>query len=137
MIYPIEGSCQCGQVTYTLNEAPKMVVACHCTECQKLATSPFSVTAMVSSDAIEFSGELKEWSRSADSGNTNSAKFCPSCGNRIYHFNPDDLTTIKLKLKPVKMADDCIFEPTVHVWVSEKLSWYDIPEGVKIFDTQP
>lgn len=137
MKYPIKGSCQCGQVTYRLAEAPKLVLACHCTECQKLSTSPYSVTAVVATNAIEFSGELKEWSRSAESGNKNSAKFCPDCGNRVYHFNPDDESTIKLKLKPVKMTDDRIFEPTMHVWVSEKLSWYRIPEGVKVFDKQP
>lgn len=137
MEFPIKGSCQCGQLTYKLFEKPKMVLACHCTECQKLATSPFSVTAIVASSAIEFTGELKEWSRSADSGNTNTAKFCPGCGNRIYHFNPDDSDTIKLKLKPVNLTESDIFEPTAHVWVCEKLSWYQIPEGVKVFEQQP
>ncbi|MDX2464219.1 MAG: GFA family protein [Porticoccus sp.] len=137
MEYPIKGSCQCGQLTYRLFEKPKMVLACHCTECQKLSTSPYSVTAIVAKNAIEFSGELKEWSRSAESGNKNSAKFCPCCGNRIYHFNPNDESTVKLKLKPVKMTDDSIFEPTAHVWVREKLSWYRIPHGVEVFDKQP
>lgn len=135
--YPIEGSCQCGQVTYKLHEAPKMVLACHCTECQKIATGPFSVTAVIASSSIEFSGELKEWSRTAESGNKSNAKFCPNCGNRIYHFNPEDLSSVKLKLKPVNLADDEVFKPTVHIWVCEKLSWYQIPEGVKVIDKQP
>lgn len=135
--YPIEGSCQCGQVTYKLHEAPKMVLACHCTECQKIATGPFSVTAVIASSTIEFSGELKEWSRTAESGNKSNAKFCPNCGNRIYHFNPEDLSSVKLKLKPVNLADDEVFKPTVHIWVCEKLSWYQIPEGVKVIDKQP
>lgn len=137
MKYPIEGSCQCGQVTYTLHKPPKMVQACHCTECQKLSTSPFSVTAIIETDAIEFRGELKEWSRIADSGNWNVAKFCPDCGNRIYHYNPADMATVKLKLIPVKLDDDTIFEPQRHVWVQEKKSWYPLPEGVKLYDTQP
>ncbi len=114
-----------------------MVLACHCTECQKLSTSPFSVTAIVNSSAIEFVGELKEWSRVADSGNKNTAKFCYACGNRIYHFNPDDSETIKLKLKPVNLVNPEIFEPVAHVWVCEKLSWYHIPEGTKVFEKQP
>jgi len=137
MNFPIEGSCQCGQLTYKLFEKPKMVLACHCTECQKLSTSPFSVTAMVAATAIEFKGELNEWSRDSDSGNKNNAKFCPSCGNRVYHYNPADSETIKLKLKPVNLEKAEIFEPTVHVWVCEKLSWYQIPEGVKVFEKQP
>jgi len=137
MKLPIEGACQCGKVTYTLHQKPKMVFACHCTECQKLATGPFSVTAVVDADAIEFHGEMGEWSRIADSGNTNIARFCKSCGNRIYHFNPDDDATVKLKLKPVDLDDDTIFEPQAHIWVSEKLRWFQIPEDIKTFAQQP
>ncbi|RXJ72716.1 hypothetical protein CS022_13860 [Veronia nyctiphanis] len=137
MKFPINGSCQCGQATYTLYEAPKVVFACHCTECQKLSTSPFSVTAVIDAKKIEFSGKLSHWSRQADSGNQNHAVFCPQCGNRIYHFNPDDRSTVKLKLKPVDLSDANMFEPTAHVWVSEKVSWYQIPEGATVFDKQP
>jgi len=137
MKFPIEGACQCGQLTYKLFEKPKVVLACHCTECQKLSSSPFSVTAVVDSSAIEFKGELQEWTRSSDSGNRNNAKFCPTCGNRVYHYNPEDKETIKLKLKPIHLSDASIFEPTVHVWVNEKLSWYQIPEGAKVVEKQP
>jgi hypothetical protein len=135
--FPIEGSCQCGQVSYKLFEKPKMVLACHCTECQKLSTSPFSITAVVASVSIEFKGELKEWSRDADSGNKNHAMFCSTCGNRIYHYNPANPGTVKLKLKPVKLIDGEIFKPSAHVWVSEKLSWYQIPKDIKVFEKQP
>lgn len=112
-----------------------MVVACHCKECQKLSTSAFSITAIVNATSVEFEGEMKEWSRLADSGNTSSAKFCPVCGNRIFHFNPDELGT--LKLKPSNLSDTSIIHPTVHIWVSEKQEWYQIPDGVKTFDGQP
>ncbi|WP_434361199.1 GFA family protein [Parasalinivibrio latis] len=137
MTFPIEASCQCGQVSYVLKSAPLKVFACHCTECQKLSTSPFSVTAMVDANDIEFSGELGEWRRKADSGNINGAKFCTGCGNRIYHFSPSDMSIIKLKLKPTAADTAYLFEPQAHVWVSEKQSWYEIPEGVKVFDKQP
>lgn len=59
--YPISGSCQCGQVTYTLREPPIAVAACHCIQCQKLSASAFSITAMVQSDAFEVIRELSEW----------------------------------------------------------------------------
>ncbi len=133
--YPIKGSCQCGEVTYELLEPPLMVVACHCKECQKLSTSAFSITAIVKSDSVKFKGIMSEWSRVADSGNVNGAKFCPTCGNRIYHFNPNEPD--QLKLKPSNLADTRIINPTVHVWVSEKQDWFQIPDGVKVFDKQP
>lgn len=133
--YPLEGSCQCGGVTYQLLEPPLLVAACHCTECQKLSTSAFSITAMVKPESVEFSGKMKDWSRSSDSGNISAAKFCPTCGNRIYHYNPDDMST--LKLKPSTLLDTRVIQPTVHIWVSEKQDWYELPEGVGVFEGQP
>lgn len=133
--YPIKGSCQCGEITYELLEPPLMVAACHCKECQKLSTSAFSITAMVNASSVKFNGSMKNWSRVADSGNVSGAKFCPSCGNRIYHFDPNDPD--KLKLKPSNLTDTRIINPTIHVWVSEKQDWFQIPEGVKSFDKQP
>lgn len=133
--YPIDGACQCGSVTYKLLEPPQMVVACHCRECQKLSTSAFSITAIVKSSTVEFHGEMSDWSRSSDSGNISAAKFCPNCGNRMYHFNPDDPSI--LKLKPSNLSDTSILNPSAHIWVSEKQDWYKIPTGVKIFEKQP
>jgi len=112
-----------------------MVAACHCKECQKLSTSAFSITAMVNANSVKFKGTMKDWSRSSDSGNISAAKFCPGCGNRIYHFNPNEPD--KIKLKPSNLSDTRIINPTIHIWVSEKQDWYQIPHGVKSFDKQP
>jgi hypothetical protein len=133
--YPIKGSCQCGQVTYELLEEPLLIIACHCKACQKLSTSAFSITAMVKTESIIFNGVMKDWSRTADSGNISAAKFCPSCGNRLYHYDPNDPD--KLKLKPSTLSDTRVIKPTAHVWISEKQDWFEITEGVKTFDYQP
>jgi hypothetical protein len=136
MNYPIEATCQCGQVSYILTKPPQKVIACHCTECQKLASGPFSVSVIIDADTVVFRGEMKEWSRPADSGNRNHAKFCPDCGNRIYHYSPNDPLTIKLKLKPVRLSDNSLWQPTAHIWLSEKQDWYQVPEGVSGADKQ-
>jgi hypothetical protein len=133
--YPIHGACQCGEVTYELTEPPLMVIACHCKQCQKLSTSAFSITALVNSNTVTFKGNLKEWRRMAESGNVNGAMFCDTCGNRIYHFNPDEPD--KFKLKPSNLSDTRMINPTVHFWVSEKQDWYQIPEGVTQYERQP
>lgn len=135
MTYPISGSCQCGQVTYKLHAAPLAIAACHCTHCQKLSSSAFSITAMVDANALEVSGELKEWSRVADSGSVSTARFCPTCGNHIYHLSADHPD--KRMLKPSTLSDTRLIQPTVHVWTREKQDWYQIPETALVFDTQP
>jgi hypothetical protein len=121
-------------VTYQLLEPPLKIVACHCKECQKLSTSAFSITALVRTDAIEFKGRMSDWSRVAESGNINAAKFCPTCGNRIYHYNPKEPD--KIKLKPANLSDTSIIKPTTHLWVSQKQAWYELPAGVEVFEKQ-
>ena len=134
MTYPIKGSCQCGGVTYQLLSEPKIILACHCKECQKLSTSAFSITAIVDASQVAFRGEMAEWRRTADSGNVSVAKFCPGCGNRLYHFNSEE--PHKLKLKPSSLSDTSIIQPMAHIWVSQKQDWYIIPEGVAVYDGQ-
>lgn len=135
MNYPVSGSCQCGRITYKLSKPPVAIAACHCKQCQKLSTSAFSLSAMVDSDALEISGDMSEWSRISENGNTSTAKFCPTCANHIYHYNPNNPS--HLMLKPSTLSDTSIVNPTIHVWVSEKQSWYQIPEGVLVYETQP
>ena len=137
MKYPIQGSCQCGQVTYKLLDKPAMVIACHCQECQILSSSVFSITSIVDADKIEIVGEMNEWSRSSDSGNISAAKFCPNCGNRIYHYNPSAPDKLKLKLKPTIPADCEDFKPAAHIWTSEKMHWFDIPDDTTVILKQP
>ncbi len=137
MQYPITGSCQCGQVTYTLLEKPAMVFACHCNECQILSTSNYSITSVIDADKIQFEGQMKDWSRKAESGNTSAAKFCPECGNRLYHFNPAEPDKLKLKLKPAIPADCLDFKPQAHIWTCQKMDWFTIPDDVKQVEKQP
>jgi hypothetical protein len=137
MQYPINGSCQCGRVKYKLLEKPAMVIACHCNECQILSSSVYSITSIIDSDKIEFEGEMNEWSRPAESGNVSAAKFCPNCGNRIYHYNPLDPDKLKLKLKP-SIPNDCVdFKPASHIWTSQRMEWFDIPDDAKNIEGQP
>ncbi|GAB3099142.1 GFA family protein [Aestuariicella hydrocarbonica] len=133
--YPLDGACQCGQVRYRLLEAPLFVACCHCKECQKLSTSAFSITAMIKRESLEVEGDLQHWQRPSASGNINAAAFCPTCVNRLYHYDPDKPQF--LKLKPSSLENTEIIKPSKHIWVSQKQAWFDIPEGVEQHMTQP
>ena len=129
-----QGSCQCGKVNIRFLGQPSKVVACHCSECQKLSTSAFSISSIFNEDDIEIQGEMKEWSITADNGNTVTAKFCKHCGNRIYHFNPDKPEEIKFKL--TSLIDQQPLIPTVHIWTIRKQDWVTIPSSAKVFSKQ-
>ena len=42
----IEGQCRCGQVRFTVAGAPLVTMACHCTGCQRMTGSAFSLSSL-------------------------------------------------------------------------------------------
>ena len=56
MRFPKTGGCQCGAIRYEIREAPHLVYTCHCTECQRLTGSAFSMALAVSAGVFHFAG---------------------------------------------------------------------------------
>ena len=79
----ISGSCLCGNVSYMGEGDVKMVVNCHCSDCQKATGSVHATMLFVAEDAVKFSGNLSSYDHPADSGNTLSKLFCASCGSQV------------------------------------------------------
>jgi hypothetical protein len=81
----MQASCQCGNLTAQIQDgAEPVVVACHCLACQKRSGSPFGTMAYYPADYVSFSGEVREFARATDSGNTYTTGFCPGCGSTLY-----------------------------------------------------
>ena len=118
---PLTGSCQRGNITYEANEAPLAALACHCIECQKLTSSAYSTVLVFKTESIQFAGEFKSWERTSDSGRRNIAYFCPVCGNRIYHFDPDMPAVTRLKSGTID--NQPIPEPEINQWLSRSPDW--------------
>src|SRR5246127_388356 len=43
MELPQTGGCQCGKIRYEITEVPELVTTCHCTDCQRITSSAFSL----------------------------------------------------------------------------------------------
>lgn len=129
------GGCQCGAVRYTLSLNKLSAYACHCRDCQRHTASAFALSAPMAADAIQVTGELSVWKRTADSGATTSCYFCPACGTRIYHQSdrsPDQIT-----LKAGTLDDTTDIKPRAHFWVSRKQPWIMLDPDAPAFETQP
>jgi hypothetical protein len=81
----VEGSCHCGNIRYEAEVDAAKVGLCHCTDCQALTGSAFSMFAPVPKAAFKLiSGQPKIYVKTAESGNRRAQAFCPECGSRIY-----------------------------------------------------
>ena len=69
MGYKQAGGCQCRFVRYEVTEAPRLVYTCHCTDCQRITGSAFSLGMVVGIDEFKLAqGELSPLLRTASNG---------------------------------------------------------------------
>src|SRR5438067_13713961 len=81
MKLPLTGGCLCGALRYEVGEAPLMTYTCHCTDCQHITSSAFSLAITVRDSAFRLTkGEPRPVQRTADSGRIVTRWLCPECG---------------------------------------------------------
>ena len=79
-----KGSCNCGSVTFELNDHPIWVSACHCATCRKRTGSDYGLSAVTDISNIKvYSGLTKTYTRTGDSGKDVHYEFCPECGTTV------------------------------------------------------
>ncbi|WP_376094747.1 GFA family protein [Roseomonas sp. CCTCC AB2023176] len=80
----MEARCGCGALTVRVPGRASMVVACHCTECQRRTGSPFGVGAFYRWGDVEITGAATEFARDGAAGGKVRTSFCPTCGSAVY-----------------------------------------------------
>ncbi len=120
---PLDGTCRCGAVKIRIIGPPMMTSVCHCTGCQKMSGSAYSLTAMVPVDGFEvMAGEpVVGGLRGADLDHM----FCPECMSWMF-------TRIKgvdqfLNVRPTLFEDISWFSPFIETMTREKLPWVETP----------
>jgi hypothetical protein len=131
--FPIEGGCACGQVRYRLTEAPLAIYTCHCSDCQKLSTSAFTLTMPVRPQALEIiKGTLRTWIRVPPSGNQLPQHVCGHCGVRIYS---EPAHARSKSLRCGTLDDTGWIEPVAAIWMRSAQPWVRMPEGCLLYET--
>ena len=126
-----DARCSCGALTLTLPEPSKLVVACHCLDCQRRTGAPFGVGAFYPIDAVAISGIPKEYTRDAASGRKVHSYFCPNCGSTIY-WKADNLPSL-IGVAVGALADPKYPAPARSVFEQSKHNWVQIDGAVEHF----
>ena len=70
------GHCLCGAVRFRLSAEPLATRVCWCRDCQHLSANGLA-NLLVPTAALEISGQVREFVRTAQSGNKIQQRFCP------------------------------------------------------------
>jgi len=128
---PRQGGCRCGRVRLAVSAPPLLTMACHCTGCQRMTASAFSLSAAIPSEGFSVTqgepvlGGLRGASRHY---------FCPHCMSWMF-TRPQGMDWF-VNLRPTMLDDRSWSRPFIETWTSEKLSWATTP-AVHSFETLP
>ena len=133
---PLIGGCQCGKLRYELSETPRLVYCCHCTTCQKITASAFSISVIVAEEAFHLTaGQPKVVYRIADSGREYARWVCPDCGSCV--TGAPGVGGAFRSVRAGSLDDTSWLRPTAHIWTRSKQPWVMLPAGDQQFATQP
>ncbi len=128
---PWEGGCRCGQVRFKVSVPPLLTMACHCTGCQQMTASAFSLSIAISSPGFSvLQGELSI-------GGLHGATrhyFCPYCKSWLF-TRPEGIEEF-VNVRPTMLDDASWFAPFIETWTKEKLTWATTV-AVRSFETVP
>lgn len=115
---PWEGGCRCGQVRFTVSTPPLLTMACHCTGCQRMTASAFSLSAAIPSDG--FTVTQGEPVIGGLHGATRHY-FCPHCLSWMF-TRPEGMDWF-VNLRTTMLDQPQELPPFIETWTGEKLPW--------------
>lgn len=128
---PQEGGCRCGQVRLKISVPPILTMACHCTGCQKMSSSAYSLSAAIPADGFEvIAGEPVI-------GGLHGASrhyFCPHCLTWMF-TRPEGMDWF-INLRPTMLDDTQGIAPFIETFTSEKLPFAETG-AVHSYETFP
>lgn len=118
-VLPIEGGCRCGAVRFAISKPPLLASACHCTGCQHMTASAFSLTLTVPADGFAIAkGETVI-------GGLHGAEVhhhhCDHCKSWV--FSRAEGMDWFVNVRAALLDDASWFAPYMEVWTSERLPW--------------
>lgn len=128
----ITGGCLCGALRYQCSSKPKTVSYCHCPDCRKTTGSAFSAAVGVRKDTLKIlSGNVKGYTKTADSGNRITREFCPECGSPL--FTKVDAYPHIVWIKAGSLDESGHLEPTRQIWTQFAVPWAHISDDLPSF----
>jgi hypothetical protein len=129
------GRCLCGAVSFSVAAAPVTMGQCHCKDCQRSTGTGHISNARFRRDDVAINGETKTFAVEADSGNTITRRFCPTCGSRLFSENsarPEWLT-----IAVGAFDDHTWFDPQWVFFKKQQPLWDITTEDIPCYDAMP
>lgn len=130
-----QGGCGCGAVRFRVSGDPIFTNNCHCRQCQQQTGSTSVVNAFFETERIEvLSGDLAETTFAAGSGGDHVVVRCAACGSALWSHYPG-MARHGAGLRAGTLDEPGSIVPDAVIFVTERMPWVALPEGIPAFET--
>ncbi|MES2987985.1 MAG: GFA family protein [Pseudomonadota bacterium] len=120
---PIDGGCRCGELRIRITQPPMITMACHCTGCQKMSASAFSLTAIIPEAGFEvIAGEPVIGGLHGAEAQHHHCDYCKS-----WVFTTSPHAPGMVNVRPTTLDDARWATPFAETFLSEGLAWAKTP----------
>lgn len=118
----IKGRCDCGSVSFEVEDVRPTVTICHCGQCRRTSGHLWASTHAAFDKVNFISDEGLEWYNSSDYAKRG---FCKNCGSSLFYRMNDE--------NGIGIAAGCLDMPTnmevgKHIFVKDKGDYYEIAD---------
>lgn len=128
----ISGSCCCGAVKFELRAEPSVMATCHCSRCRKVGASTIVFVKKADLKWIQGRGNVQLFE--PDAPYKYRRCFCRTCGTSLGEILSE---ADSFPISANALDGTLSLKNSLHEFVSEKPSWYEICDGAEQFDGHP
>jgi hypothetical protein len=104
---------------------------CHCRDCQRASGAAYVTGLFFPQESVSITGEVRYFAIEADSGNTFSRGFCPTCGSNLFGVSSGFEHLVGVRAATLDKPER--FRPRVNIFVDSAPPWHVIDETLPRF----
>ncbi|MDJ0628186.1 MAG: GFA family protein [Rhodobacter sp.] len=120
----LAGRCLCGAVRWVSDGVVTRRLACHCADCQRATSAPFTAFVGLPPETVTWSGEIAHFESSPGT----HRGFCSACGTRLYFRS--SRWPGEIHIHAATLEDGSGYAPDCHVVTSDSPAWLHLDDGL-------
>ena len=121
----VVGGCRCGADRIRACGQPTDVIYCHCSDCRRSSGAPVSLFVGYRTEQVDNERGIPKIYESSPGV---SRSFCGDCGTPLSYQDERLPGEIYVPMRVFDLPE--AFEPEMHDWVSQRIGWLDIRDGL-------
>ena len=123
----LSGRCMWGAVTWTYSGETTRNLVCHCSDCQRATSSPFTAFLGMISEQLQWSGKVEHYESSPGT----FRGFCLCCGTRLYFRSEKWPEEIHIHAATLTSPND--YRPDAQVFMRSRAHWLDRLGSIPVY----